>query len=735
MAKFNPLKSDRIGPMALVLMEGETFVATRPTSRGWELTTGGSRPRTKLLTHAELDRGEDDGSIVVKRQDKDVFAVANMTLSQRRDMFIKDTWMRLLDSGLRLGTLSSLGDKALEEFIEGNEVTVREELAKWSRDSGFDSALQNTRKPNVGTASEMVELAPSTRHMRRLYKRYLAGSRHPLSMRKRTETSDKGGHRISGLVARMLKEVAESYASEANPTVAGLHKLLKARIGAHNAGLPKELREIAPSEATVARRIDDLPEGQKIGGRENARAIHTVMGPKGKGPEYRRVGERSEHDCWNIPLFLLLKKAGVLGEVPTHIRDELKEKSSRITVAAVVDKATGYFTGMRFGLSENSDLTTAALRMSLTDKSRYAALAGCEAPWDLYSGIEEGATDGGPAYTGDKFLSAAIPAFGRHVYTAGGIPNLRGLVESIFSMLHKGFISKFVARAFENVVAKGDYEAELRAVFKLEDFLLLMIRYVVDVYHNLPRNGGLRQSPRREFEAKAPAMDTKPPPTPEEIRVWFGLELTRALGPQGIQFMHIRYDSNWLVKYRVHMGLEEVTIRVDPEDLGAIAVLLDGDWITVPALDREFRGIALVDWVALLADMRARFGAEAEVDFHRFVAPALLHIDATSREAERAFGLQGVIWTEEMLQTEEDRLIIRPVYDDDPSNHAQTPSFGSGSLGRRYARKEVAETAVAPPLPVPQSSGDDPPPAVADEALMDDTPSAPQRRRLKFLED
>lgn len=729
MAKTNPLRTDRIGPNALVVMNGETYRATRPTALGWELTTVGSPRRIELLTHARLDRGEGDGSIVVKRPAGDPFAIANMTREQRRDMFLKDLWMRLATAGLKDGTLASTGDKALEGLFERKMDFVRDALAAWERDANFDHAADRNgkrRKANVGRAGQVFELAPSTRHFRRLHKRYVARNSHPLSMRKQTEASNKGGRRVTDYVRNRVTETAEKYASEINPTIAGLHRRVKAEIVLYNVGKAEELQEFAPCERTLARMIRDMPEGQKIGGRKDARALFRAMGPTGDGPEYRRVGERSEHDCWNIPLFLLLKKANVLGEVPVHIRDELQEQVGRIHVAAVADKASGYITGMRFGMSESGELVTAALRMSLTDKSKYAAWAGCEAPWDLYSGIEEGTTDGGPAYTSDRFLSAAIPAFGSHVYAAGGLPHLRGLIESIFSTLHKGFIAMLVARAFENVVAKGDYEPEKRAALTLDGFLRLMIRYVVDVYHNMPRNGGLRRSPRREFEAKASGMDTKPPPSPEEIRVWFGTEIPeRQLGPGGVVFMHIRYDSNWLVKYRIHMGLEEVVIRVDKDDLGAISVLLDGDWITVPALDPEFRGVSLADWMALLADMRLRFGEEAAIDFRQFVAPALLHIESVSREAERAMGLFEVFWTRETLELEEERLVLRTVYDDNPADHAEVPSFGAGTVGLRFERK-VPETSLPPTEP--------PAPAPAD-ATESNAETASPRRRMTFLEE
>ena len=150
--------------------------------------------------------------------------------------------------------------------------------------------------------------------------------------------------------------------------------------------------------------------------------------PYGEGSQYTRVGERCEIDCWNIPLFLLLEKAGVTGEIPDEVSDELRKKGKRIHVAGVVEKATGYILSMKFGLGETAELTTAALKMALTDKTDISNWAGCEQRWNLFTGIEECTTDAGPGFIGDRFLSAVIPAATSHVYAASGLPHLRGLV-------------------------------------------------------------------------------------------------------------------------------------------------------------------------------------------------------------------------------------------------------------------------------------------------------------------
>lgn len=728
--KTNPLAADRLGPNALVRMEGKTYKVDRPTSRGWELVETGSR-RRRDITHAQLQRGEDDRTVVVTRSKSEDPSLQSLSLKSRRDIFIKTWWLNKIMDALRTKTLDSTGDVALRKFFDRHLSDMRESLAAWEKDSGYDHSIdreKKPRKPNVGSKSQAVEPVLHPRTIRYLLPKYLAKNRHPLALRKRTEKSRAGGRRIDERVRKIVEEEIAKYAGEANTTIEGLRELVKARIVLRNAGMAKNLRLKVPCWGTLERLKDEIPAGRNIGGRKGARAINEALGPYGEGPQYSRVGERCEIDCWNIPLFLLLEKAGVTGEIPDQVSDELRKRGKRIHVAVVVEKATGYILSMKFGLGETAELTTAALKMALTDKTNISNWAGCEQRWNLFTGIEECTTDAGSGFIGDRFLSAVIPATTSHVFAASGLPHLRGLVESIFSTLHKGFISKFVARAFENVVAKGKYEAEYRAVHQLEEFFGLMTRYVVDVYHNKPRQNGLRQSPHNEFVAKASSMETKAPPTPEEIRVWFGFEAKRKLGPMGVRFMHIQYDSNWLVKYRTHMGLEEVLIRVDEDDLGAISVLLDGEWITVPALDTDFVGVSLDQWIELLEDLRMQFGEQAEIDFERYVAPALLDIEKANRKAERALKLNDVFWSEERFEDFEDQNQINFVNRTRPEVGVPAPSFGEGTIGRRFDRP------AQPRLPEPPTAT--PSPAVEPTQPDHDQQADQQpRRRLTYRED
>jgi hypothetical protein len=128
MGKINPLKADRLGPLATVRMDGKDYKVLRPTSLGWELETLGSRPEKKFLFHAQLERGEDDGTIVVKRSRREDPSLQSLSLKARRDIFIKNWWMSRITVALSNHTLESTGDVALGTFITTNLPHIRRDL-------------------------------------------------------------------------------------------------------------------------------------------------------------------------------------------------------------------------------------------------------------------------------------------------------------------------------------------------------------------------------------------------------------------------------------------------------------------------------------------------------------------------------------------------------------------------------------------------------------------------------
>lgn len=694
----------------------------------WELASTEAKPRYFPVNREDL-RNSDRFHVVPR-----VFGAKDgpFPKSVRRQLFIKAWWMSRVEDWLKKG--GSKSDESLEKLIEGKLGDIEVAVRIWEKEAAYDHSKDRhdpTDRPRF-LSPRSPALAPSPRHLRRMFAEYKREKDTVLALRNRTENMNRGGRQVSPYVRSVIEQEANRVASEGKPTISKVERYVRAIIVAHNKGRPEELHEQPPCWTTVNQAVCDLPVGMVFAGRNGSRALHYKIGPFHEARLVRRVGERWEQDCWNIPLFLWLKRAKVISEVPGEILTELVEQAERIHVSVVVDKASGFIPGIKFGMAESVALTTATLHMALSDKSALAAQVGCSSDWPGPTGCDELFTDGGPGFFGNGYQYVAL-CMGGHQYAAAGLPHLRGLIESIFSTLHKGFISDQVARAFENVVAKGDYEAQKRAVLTLEQFMNIMIRYVVDIYHHMTRDHGLRGSPYDEFNGRAIDSDAKQAPFKEELRAWFGISTDRMLGPHGVRFMHISYDSPYLINHRLWLESrgqenEKVEIRVDPDDLGEISVLLDGQWLTVPAKDRAFSGVPLSEWTQLLDDLRRRFKAAFEISFREHIGPALIAIARVSRAAEKAMGLEDVEWTPERLEKEEKRLKIRIVYDNDPARYSRPPTIGSGALGKTFKRKS------AQPLPATPSPDAPPSQDVAPETPPPNTPPTVTRRRITFRE-
>lgn len=591
-------------------------------------------------------------------------------------------WVNALQNALNAKIVSGRSQNAVTAFIEATKDDIAKQLKAL-----FPTLILLPDDLRYGQSTpDGMEFprAPKARTLLRKLQKYEANgvasteNDRLLSLRYRHDRCTEGGRRLQEHVGKIVDDWAAKYASEPNPTYAGLHRLVRTAIINHNTPLPVELHLSEPNIKSLVRRVQDLPVGQIIGARRT-KSLARTFGSGGKGPKYTRVGERVETDCWNIPLHLIIPE-DAFAEFPEEIRAEISK--SRILVAVTMDCASGYILGLAFGLTEDTALTTSAFRMCFEDRSAIAAAAGCTDTWNLRCGFENSASDGGSAYKSEAFQTAAIALEISHTWTDGGFPNLRGHIESVFSTIHKEFITYFCGRAFENPTKMGEYEGSKRATLEMHDFFNLLIMYIVDIYHHLPRDNGLRPSPRREFEQLAQKAEPAPLPTPDKLLRSFGVVVSRKLDRHGVRFMNVEYNNDWLVNCLTRRGQTDVTIKIDPRNIGLVGVLIENDWLIIegpPAL----QGMPLKYWIEYNNDLRLRIGDQAKVDFERYVAPALGKVWEFARAAEAKLGLRDVIWTEKDLLRAEAQLKIFIAYDRAPERYNAIPSVEKGTLGYR----------------------------------------------------
>jgi putative transposase len=119
-------------------------------------------------------------------------------------------------------------------------------------------------------------------------------------------------------------------------------------------------------------------------------------------------------------------------------------------------------------------------------------------------------------------------------------------------------------------------------VMTIEELAQILIRYIVDVYHNRPHAGLGGASPRSVFEKGVRDYQLLLPPSNEELQHIFGAMVRRKVTNRGVRVLGLHYQSSELQRARRQPGFREVDVRIDENDLGAVSVRIKDGWISVP---------------------------------------------------------------------------------------------------------------------------------------------------------
>lgn len=148
------------------------------------------------------------------------------------------------------------------------------------------------------------------------------------------------------------------------------------------------------------------------------------------------------------------------------------------------------------------------------------------------------------------------------------------------------------------------------------------------------------------------------------------------MSKKGITVLGIRYHSEALARWFMHNTSKEVRVRWYSEDLGAIAVELDGEWIEVPSVFARFRGERAQTWLMAVREIRASVAAQKKVD-QEVIFKAMTRIREINANAMARQGLFVEDFSKERIKSLEDRLLIGFETDDMPRD----PLFPSGADG------------------------------------------------------
>lgn len=457
-----------------------------------------------------------------------------------------------------------------------------------------------------------------------------------------------------------------------------------------------------PGKDAIGRYLKNIPELEATIARRGRAYALKHLRPVIGGVEVARPGQRVEIDEQRIDLMTVLASP----ELQAYFGDEflapiLSEEKRRWWIVLAIDCRTKIVLGMKLTLDPQSSAAKQCLQMVVRDKGLWSSDAGGRSSWDHAVVPEELVSDNGSGFKARDFTEACLDLGVAHVRTAAKSPTMRGVIERMFNTLSGSLMPRLSGRTFANPHTRGDYDADARACLNADDLAWVLVRWVVDIYHNTPHSGLLGLTPLEKWEEDIAAGNypLRALPDRHHQRLAFGARLQRTLSKEGITVMGIRYNSPELAGLLARSGRQKMDIRWDQSDLSAIAVRLDGAWKNVPAVSPAQSEFDLHVWLKARRDLRAKYAKRRELS-ESIVLDAIKEIEKLNATRTAAFGLIDRTLSVDQLEKIEREMFSgfaitadQPIADDAGYGTLIEPRkpVGTGSNSARFAMSHGVE--------------------------------------------
>lgn len=551
--------------------------------------------------------------------------------------------------------------KMSDESITANMPTIREYAADYlERDCPNPAAVEKLRnyregkgqKPRGGGASLTPEAA-NARTIRKWVALFKVGGKWAL-IDKCAERGDRSSYFSPDENALMMKTVNEFYLSLNQPSAgATATEVRRIFTEVNQERVEKGLSELRiPSREAVRKVIKSLDTFTALVARQGQKTAMKLMKPVGQGLIVSRPLERVEIDETKIDLITIMAQSGLLGLFTTEELTELglDNKKDRWWLVVAIDCRTRMILGMQLTRNPTTSAALECMRMTMTPKAQFADAVGALTPWNACGKCETLAADNG-VFKSIRFTDTCADLGIDVLRTIAGSPSMRGIIERLFRTASMKLFSRLSGRTFSNVLERGDHPSEDRACLDTEDLCFVLVRWIVDIYHNTPHEGLGGRTPLQQWQADH--EDGNYPlhalPPREHQRLAFGLPLKRQLRKDGITVLGLRYHSEDLARWFLSRGNHDVDVRWDHHDIGAISVHFDGRWNEVKTVheisrhDQPFDGLSAAEWTAANRALRTGDPKRREWD-ESVVFAALDAIKGLNSQKQKAFGIVDRNW-------------------------------------------------------------------------------------------
>lgn len=386
-------------------------------------------------------------------------------------------------------------------------------------------------------------------------------------------------------------------------------------------------RAVLPIEIKIARTYERwidkyLDRFMTCMQREGLAAAQREFGRVEEGRQATANGQIAESDAWRFHLVTL----DVTREEYNRMSEEerAKVKKCHMWVTVIMDLATRCILGFSISHAPDESSALEALRMVYMDKTYLLRQIGIkESDWNFVCPVQEFVNDNGNEYGKDPFggalFSAAVLALsGSQVNTIAGVSFLRGKMERFFWTSDQKWARYLPGYSHWNPQARNDRKHMREACLTHDELHILFTAFIAE-YHKTPHRGLNFRTLAAVWQelSEGAEFDLSQMPSPGQIRTACGFTTTAKVREAGIRFAGNVY-SNQVIRSlrrakpvdRIAEPGQNVEIKVDPFDLGAISVVSNGEVISVPCLDETMRGKSLQGWEAEKRTMKLKIKAE-----------------------------------------------------------------------------------------------------------------------------
>jgi putative transposase len=597
----------------------------------------------------------------------------------------------------------SHGSKKLPEALRRAQAIVIEQNSK---------VADNGKRKYFGRLKNFPQEPPCMKTFLTWRTLYIESDRDPLSLRSGKHRSGRYDERMTGEQLDLIDEYSRKWLSLNKPSKLGIYHRMKAHIEntLNPARVKKKQDPIeVPSKGRFMKALDDMDAIETVAGREGIDAATRLFQSYADGKQdVERALQEVEIDHWNVGLMTILKKARIWHRLNRKSRRRLE--TVRMVLGAAICRRTRCLLGMILSRTPSVESALRLIEMAISNKRRFAEVAGCITPYDVFGIPESIWFDGGPAFNNAEVRSVLRDLKVDWDIAPGGLPHLRASVERLFGIIDAQAISWFEGRTFSDVVAKGDYDPGKRTDTSVEELGRVLVRFVVDRHHNTPREYLGGEAPREAYLRLSKMYPIWGAPGVDALRNVFGFDIKRKIDKGGTRFLNIRYRSAELHELFMKRGSITLTCRVHFANLAAISVKIGKKWLTVPG-PKEFDGVDAETWIAAEAAVRAKMKTTEKTITGPIINAAILDIADMADEARRRARIDDSPMPKTVVLALEKRM---RVFADFPDDREEEPA----------SNQAIYATAIKTGRRAPDPDDD----AESDDIEEDDRPKAKARR-------